>query len=99
MTTREKFEARCRQLGRTFEWHPLMKFYSPSEIDSLWDEWQASRTEALEESIQALEMERGIVRGSMDQYNSRDYTERLDAKDDAIGDCLDAIRSLSKDRP
>lgn len=53
--SRERFEARCRQLGRTFEWHPLLKFYSPSAIDELWEEWQAAERDALERAAKVCE--------------------------------------------
>jgi hypothetical protein len=54
----------------------------------------APRSDALREVIEALKTERESVVGSMDAYNSTEYNARLDAKSDAIDDCIAHVEHL-----
>jgi hypothetical protein len=49
---------------------------------------------ALDEVIEALKNEREIVTGSMSEYNTSDYSDRLDAKEDAINDCIARVEHM-----
>ena len=58
------------------------------------DRGAVTRSEILTGVIAALKEERECVIASMAAYNSREYNDRLDAKSDAIDDCIARIEHM-----
>jgi hypothetical protein len=52
------------------------------------------KSAALDEVIEALKNEREIVTGSVSEYNTTEYSDRLDAKEDAINDCIARVEHM-----
>jgi len=68
------------------------EFHATSHPDHSGD--GGEKAAALDEVIEALKNEREIVTGSMSEYNTSDYSDRLDAKEDAINDCIARVEHM-----